>query len=132
MLGIEVERSDGIGRGDEDEADLAEHFARHRLDHARELAERLVEQGLVGRVLVDILEHHPAAALFDRADRVLDRKAIVADRVGIDAIRQVAGIIFDAGARQPSAELDQRLERQERVTEQLVRQLARLLGIIWR
>ena len=81
-------------------------------------AKRLFEQRLVGRVLVDILQHHPAAAFLDPPDRVLDRKAGMADLVGIDAVGQVARIIFDARARQPLAELDQRFEGQQGMAEQ--------------
>ena len=40
---------------------------------AGKLAERFFEQRLIGRILIDILEHHPAAAFLDAADRVLDR-----------------------------------------------------------
>ena len=54
----------------------------------------------------------------------------MADLVRVDAVRQVAGIIFDAAPRQALAEFDQRFQRQQGMAGQLVAELARLLGII--
>src|ERR1043165_523718 len=56
------------------------------LDDAGELAERPLEERPVSRVLVDMFEHHPAAALLDAADRVLDGEAGMADLLRIDAV----------------------------------------------
>ena len=129
MLRVHVERRHRAGRRDEDEALVGQHLAGRRFDHRGDLAEHRLEQRRIGRHPLDMLQHHPAAAFLDPADRLLDRQAGRADRAGIDPDRQVARIIFDAGRRHLPPQLDQRLERQQFVPDEPVIQQARLTRI---
>jgi len=67
VLVVRVGRCRGVGRTEEHEALTQVHASLAVLDEWRDLVEQLVEQLVVARHLLDVLEHHPAAVGLDPA-----------------------------------------------------------------
>ena len=67
--------------------------------------------------------------MLDRADRLLDRKAVGGRVAGIEADRNIAAIIFGIDRTDPARKRGERLQRQQRVVDEVVTDQGRLLGI---
>src|SRR6185369_10387599 len=91
-----------------------------------DLVETRVEECLVVRIALDVLEHHPRPALLDPADRLLDRETGARRPRGIQAHRHVARVVLDKLSGQGARQLDQARQREQRMTGQLMLDQERL------
>ena len=127
LFGIDMERRRRIGRRHEDEAlqiaVVAGLLAGRGL---RRIDEGLQHRGIVG-IMLDTLDHHPGIGLLDAPDHLGRRHVDGRDVFRLLARQQLARIIFDAVARHRLRELDQALEREQRMIGQPMLQRERRL-----
>lgn len=82
--------------------------------------EQVHQQGAIGRDILDILEHRPAAIAVDGADGLANRQAVRRNIFGADPDRDIARIIFDPAREQAFAKLRQCFDRQQGMIGQMM------------
>jgi len=95
VLRIAVIGRDRLWRRDEHERLTVLELRRNRADMRRDFLETLVEQRLVLRVPLHVLEHHPGLAILDLPHRLVDRQSITWRGEIFLLDRKVGLVVFD-------------------------------------
>ena len=77
---------------------------------------------------LDVLQHHPGAGGLDLADHRVGREIDAGNLVGLLVQLEAAGIVFETVAVERRRELRQGVEREERVTGEVVADAKRRAG----
>ena len=118
VLGIEVDRGNRIGRGKEEEGLALQCPPGPAGQVGLRLVQAAIEQSLVGRILVDVPENHPAAVVLDPAHDLRWRK-LKLGRAARHDHGQVGAMALDP-PRKAVSQVGDRLQRQERILGQRV------------